>query len=154
MHDVVLVLHVAAGAVGLVAGPLAGTARKQRGLHTVAGWTYQACTAVLCASTLVLVALAPALWPFLLLAVPTWAAAVASVVVRRRRRPGWLPLHVQLALGSYVSFVTAFSVQTVGGLASWLVPSALGALTVSLVTRRVQPTQAKRRQAPAGPVAA
>lgn len=154
MHDVVLVLHVVAGAVGLVAGPLAGTARKQEGLHTAAGWTYQVCTAVLCASTSVLVALRPALWPFLLLAVPTWTAAVAAVVVRRRRRPGWLPLHVQLALGSYVSFVTAFSVQTVGGLASWLVPAALGALGVSAVTRRVRSAEARRRRVRTGSVAA
>lgn len=137
MPDVVLVLHVLAGALGLVAGPVAGFARKTRGLHTAAGWAYQACTAVLCLTTLVLVALDPSLWPFALLAVPTWAAAVAGVVVRRRRRPGWVAVHVQLVLGSYVSFVTAFTVQTVGGPASWLVPAALGSLVVNVVTRRV-----------------
>ena len=117
MQDVTLTLHVLAGVVGLAAGPLAACARKSRGLHTVAGWTYQSCVAVLCASTLLLVAADATLWPFVLLAVPTWAAAVAGVVVRRRRRPGWVAVHVQLLLGSYVSFVTAFCVQTIGGLA-------------------------------------
>ena len=137
MHDAVLVLHVAAGAVGLLAGPVAGVARKTRGLHTVAGWTYQGCVALLTATTVVLVALDPALWPFLLIAVPTQAAAVAAVVVRRRRRRGWLPLHVQCVLGSYVSFVTAFAVNTVGGVASWLLPTALGSAVVAVTTARV-----------------
>jgi uncharacterized membrane protein YeaQ/YmgE (transglycosylase-associated protein family) len=134
--DVVLALHVGAGAVGLVAGPAAWTARR-RHRHTRAGWLYQGCVAVLCSSTLMLVAADPALWPFALIAVGTQAAAVAGVVVRRRRRPGWLPQHVQLVLGSYVSFVTAFAVQTFGGLWAWVVPSAVGGTAVAVVTARV-----------------
>ena len=145
MPDAVLALHVAAGGVGLLAGPVAGLARKARGLHTVAGWTYQGSVAVLTATTAALVALDPGLWPFLLIALPTQAAAAAAVLVRRRRRRGWLPLHVQLVLGSYVSFVTAFTVNTVGGLASWLLPSALGTALVAVTTARV--ARAQRRPA-------
>ena len=148
MQDVTLTLHVLAGVVGLAAGPLAACARKSRGLHTVAGWTYQSCVAVLCASTLLLVAADATLWPFVLLAVPTWAAAVAGVVVRRRRRPGWVAVHVQLLLGSYVSFVTAFCVQTIGGLASWLVPVAVGSTVVSLVAAKVSRTGHRPQQTP------
>lgn len=71
-------------------------------------------------------------------AIPTEIAAVAGVVVRRRRRPGWVPLHVQLLLGSYVSFVTALSVQLTGGvLLGWLVPVAAGSSVVSVVTWRM-----------------
>lgn len=136
MHDLLILAHVAAGAVGLATGPLAGYARKRRGLHTVAGWAYQACCFVLCTSTLALVALEPALWPFVLIAVPTQLAAAGAVVVRRRRRPGWLPLHVQLALGSYVSFVTAFVVQTAGGV-WWVVPVVLGSAGISVVMARI-----------------
>ena len=137
MPDTVLALHVAAGAAGLVAGPVAALARKTTGLHTAAGWTYQACVALLSATTVVLVALDPALWPFLLIAVPTQVAAAAAVVVRRRRRRGWLVLHVQCALGSYVSFVTAFAVNTVGGPLSWLLPTVLGSVVVASTTARV-----------------
>ena len=147
MHDLVLALHVAAGGLGLVAAPVAWSARKARGLHTAAGWTYQACVAVLTASTVVLVALDPALWPFLLIAVGTQAAATGAVVVRRLRRPGWLPMHVQLALGSYVSFVTAFTVQTVGGPWAWAVPSTVGGAAVAVVTARVARRPAQRTAA-------
>ncbi len=136
MHELLLAVHVAAGAIGLVAGPVAGVARKARGPHTVAGWTYQACCAALCLSALGLVAMSPTLWPFALIAVPTQLAAVGAVVVRRRERRGWRPLHVQLALSSYVSFVTAFVVQAAGGF-WWLVPVALGSTVVSVVTARV-----------------
>jgi hypothetical protein len=137
MHDLLILAHVAAGAVGLAAGPLAGLARKRRGLHTTAGWAYQACCAVLCLSALALVALEPALWPFALIAVPTQLAAAGAVVVRRRRRPGWLPLHVQLVLGSYVSFVTALVVQVAGG-SWWIVPVVVGSAVTSVATARVR----------------
>ena len=145
MPDVVLSLHIAAGGIGLLTGPVAGLARKAPGLHTVAGWTFQAAVLVLTATTVGLVALDPGRWPFLLIAVPTQAAAAAAVAVRRRRRRGWLPLHVQLVLSSYVSFVTGFTVNTVGGVASWLVPSVVGSLVVATVTARV-----KRRQTTVG----
>jgi len=79
----------------------------------------------------------PSLWPFALIAVATQAAAAGAVVVRRRRRPGWLPQHVQLVLGSYVSFVTAFAVQAVGGLWAWVVPSSVGTVAVAVATTRV-----------------
>ena len=137
MHELLIAVHVAAGAVGLVAGPLAGVVRKVRGLHTAAGWAYQACCAALCSTALALVALSPRLWPFALIAVPTQAAAAGAVVVRRRRRPGWRPLHVQLALGSYVSFVTALVVQVAGGW-WWSVPVVVGTAVVAAVTARVE----------------
>ena len=139
MQDLLILAHVAAGAVGLLAGPVAGLARKRRGLHTTAGWTYQVCCAVLCLSALALVALDPGLWPFALIAVPTELAAAGAVVVRRRRRPGWLPMHVQLVLGSYVSFVTAFVVQTAGGF-WWVVPVVAGSAAISVVMARLTTT--------------
>lgn len=143
MHDLLIVGHVVAGTVGLVAGPVAGLARKQPGLHTVAGWAYQICCAVLCTSAVVLVGLQPSLWGFAVIAVLTQAAAVGSVVVRRRRRPGWLPMHVQLALGSYVSFVTALVVQMAGGF-WWMLPVAVGSTVVSVVTARVAASTTRR----------
>lgn len=142
MYDLVVAAHVLAGALGLAAGPVAALARrKARGLHTATGWAYQGCCFVLCTTSLVFVAVHPSLWPFALIAVSTQAAAAGSVVVRRRRRPGWVPMHVGLALGSYVSFVTAFCVQTFGGPLAWAVPSAIGTVVVTGVTSRVAQAQ-------------
>ncbi len=146
-HEVVLVLHVVAGGVGLLAAPVAVLSRRCPSRHMAAGRLYQACVVVLCVTTVLLVAADPTLWPFLLLALGTQAAAAGAVVVRRRRRPGWLPMHVQLVLGSYVSFVTAFTVQAVGGLLSWLVPVVLGSAVVGVATTRV--ARGQRRPLPA-----
>ena len=142
MYDLVVAAHVVAGALGLAAGPVAALARrKARGLHTATGWTYQACCFVLCTTSLVFVAVHPSFWPFALIAVGTQAAAAGAVVVRRRRRPGWVPMHVGLALGSYVSFVTAFCVQTFGGVLAWVVPSTVGGALVTMVATRVAQAQ-------------
>jgi hypothetical protein len=147
-----IVAHVAAGALGLLAGPLAMAATHRGARHRAAGWAYQACCLVLCTSALLLVARDPGLWGFAVIAVLTQLAAAGAVLVRRLRRPGWLPLHVQLALGSYVSFVTAFVVQTAGGL-WWVLPVAVGSAATSVVTARVAASTG-RTAAPAGPGAA
>jgi hypothetical protein len=142
LHAALLVPHIAAGSVGLAAGLGAALMPKSAGWHTLLGWTYQACCAVLCVSALGLVALDPSLWGFALIGVGTEACALGGVVVRRRRRPGWIPLHASLVLSSYVSFVTALVVQTVGGWA-WVVPVALGSTLISVVVGRL--TAAQRR---------
>lgn len=148
MHAVLIVLHITAGALGLLAGPLAMAIPKGGGRHPSAGWVYQACCLVLCATALLLVVLDPALWGFAVIASLTEAAAIGAVLVRHRRRPAWLPLHVQLALGSYVSFVTAFVVQTAGGL-WWVLPVVVGSVAVSVVTARVA-TSSGRSSSPSG----
>lgn len=142
----VLGLHVLAGAVGLLLGPAVALARNLRGVHTAAGWVYVASVHAMCSTTYVLVAADTGLWPFAGIALATQVAATAGVRVRRRRRPGWLVRHVQLMLGSYLSFVTAFSVQTVGGVLSWVVPTVVGSLAVALVTARV--ARPRRRLVP------
>src|ERR1700712_4619187 len=104
-HAIVLGVHIAAGAAGLIVGPLAMAARKQRGAHTRLGVTYQVLVALLTCSAVGLVLFVPGrLWPLALIAAATEAAALAGWVVRRRARPGWLPIHISWMCGSYVSF--------------------------------------------------
>ncbi len=137
LHTALIVAHVAAGGLGLLAGPLALLGRRRRGrLHVRAGWVYLACAWVLCTTALALVALDPGLWGFAVIAVATLVCAGGAVVVRRGRRAGWLPLHANLALSSYVSFVTAFVVQTAGGW-WWVVPVVVGSLATSVTVARL-----------------
>ncbi len=153
LHTALLTVHVAAGGAGLLAGPIAMRARKGGRWHVPAGWSYQACCGALCATALGLVALDPTLWGFGLIAVATEAAAVGAVLVRRRRRPGWLPLHANLALSSYVSFVTAFVVQTAGGF-WWVLPVAVGTVAVSGTVTRLTVADRHSRSAQTVPAAA
>ena len=147
LHTALLVPHIAAGSLGLAAGLAAGLMPKRAGWHTLLGWTYQVCCAVLCLSALGLVALDASLWAFAVIGIATETCAIVGVVVRRRRRPGWIPLHANLVMSSYVSFVTALVVQTVGGWA-WLVPVVLGSAVISVVVGRLT---ARERRRPSGP---
>lgn len=138
MRDVLLGFHILCGAAGLVLGPVAMTAPKRRGRHTMAGLAYQAATAGLCASAIGLVALKPSLWWLGLIAVGTEAAAAGGWLVQRRRRPGWLPVHVSLMCGSYVSFVTAFLVVNTGGFVpAWIAPTVIATPLIARAARRV-----------------
>ncbi len=115
-HDVLLGIHIAAGVLGLVLGPVALTRPRGRWLAA-----YGLAVLVVCASTLGLVAMDVAgLWPFALLALGTAALVIGG---HRTHRPG---AFIRLTGGSYISLVTALLVVSWGGLASWLLPTVLG----------------------------
>ncbi len=138
MRTVLLIVHVAAGSMGLVVAPVAMLAPKRRGRHTSTGVVYQGATAALCASAIGLAALRPALWWLGLIAVATEAAALGGWLVRRRRRPGWLPMHVSLMCGSYISFVTAFLVVNLGlgSWPAWIAPTLIGSPLIARAALR------------------
>lgn len=137
LHTLLLVPHVAAGAVGLALGPLAMLAPKWRGRHTRLGLAYQASVAVLCVSALGLAALAPArLAGLAVISVLTEAAALVGWGLARHRPAGWLPWHIRLICGSYVSFVTAFLVVTVGSPVAWLLPTVVASPLIARASGR------------------
>ncbi|MGI8549830.1 MAG: hypothetical protein ACR2PL_03375 [Dehalococcoidia bacterium] len=140
MHTLLLFIHICAGVTGLLLGPLAMTARKRRGLHTRAGTAYQVAVAVLTASAVGLAMLAwDRLWWFVLIAAGTEAAALGGLWVRRRRFAGWLPWHVSLMCGSYVSFVTALLVVNWGSPLAWILPTVIGSPLITRAAARVRP---------------
>lgn len=137
LHTVVLAVHIAAGGAGLVLGPLAMTAAKAPGRHTRAGTGYQGAVAVVTASALGLAALAWArLWPLAVIALATEAATLAGWWLARRRNPGWLPWHVRLVCGSYVSLVTALLVVNWSSPLAWVTPTLVGSPLIALAASR------------------
>ena len=130
LHTAVLAVHITAGVAGLILGPFAIRPARhgRRGKGTR---PYVVTVTVLTTSAVALAIVRwHALWPFALIAVATEAAVVASWWVAERRRPGWLPWHVRLLGGSYVSLVTALLVVSWGTLLAWVVPSVVGATLV------------------------
>lgn len=125
MRNVLLVVHIAAGSLGLLTGPLAMLAPKRRGRHPLLGRAYQAMTAALCLSALGLVLYRPGLWWLGVIAAATWAAALGGWWAARRRFRGWIVWHLNLMCGSYVSFVTAFLVVNLGlgSPVAWILPT-------------------------------
>ncbi|MEX2289828.1 MAG: hypothetical protein WD794_05810 [Mycobacteriales bacterium] len=148
-----LLLHVTAGVTGLLVGPVALVARKQRGRwHGSFGRLYQASVAVLTATTVGLVLAAPTeLWWLGVIGAATQVAAATGWWVQHRRRPGWLPRHVRLMCGSYISSVTAAPVVNWSSPLAWVLPTLVGTPAIELAVRRVsrhrpRPTRRPRPQ--------
>jgi hypothetical protein len=140
MHTILLIFHVAAGASGLVLGPLAMLAPKRAGRHTRTGLAYQAATAVLAVSAVGLAALDwGRLWWLAAIGIATWAAALGGLYAKRRRFRGWLPVHIQLMCGSYISFVTAFLVVNWWNPATWIAPTLIGTPLITRAAARARP---------------
>jgi len=143
MRTALLVSHIAFGTIGLAVGPLAMRAPKRQGTHTRLGVMYQVVAFGLCSTALGLVVFHPAVWPLALIAVATELAALAGWRVRRRRRPGWLPIHIGLMCGSYVSCVTAFLVVNLqGSMIPWVLPTLIA---TPLITRAANQARAMDR---------
>lgn len=138
VHGVLLVVHIGAGALGLVLGAVAmvlGARRSRR--HGWVGKGYQACVLALVLSALGLVIREPGrLWWLGAIAVATEAAALGGWWVRRRRRPGWLPVHLQLMCGSYVSFLTAALVVNWSSPLAWLLPTVVASPAIAVAASR------------------
>lgn len=134
-HTVVLTIHIAAGAAGLVLGPLAVmSVTRRRGWYLKAGLGYRVAVGLVCATTLGLVVLNPSFWPLGLIAGATETAALAGWVMMRRQPPGWVHRSIRLTGSSYIALVTALVVVSTLGLAPG---SFLAGLVPILVGRRL-----------------
>ena len=129
VHGVILGVHIAAGVLGLVLGPVAVARTGRRWLPA-----YQWSVLVVSASALGLAAMdVSGLWPFALLAVGTAALVIGG---QRTDRPD---VFVRLTGGSYISLVTALLVVSWGSPAAWLLPTLLGIPLVEWFAARARP---------------
>jgi hypothetical protein len=132
----IIALHVAAGLVCVVAGVVAMLAPKRAGRHPSAGSVYYWSLLVVFLS---MTALSLIRWPedihLLLLGILSFVAALFGRTAERRRKPGWLPLHISGMSVSYIVLLTAFYVdngphlpfwRSLPKIAYWTVPSLVG----------------------------
>ena len=141
MFTAFLVVHIAAGAIGLVLGPVAMRARKRRGTHTRAGAIYHWNMLVVCLSAGALALMHWAEAGFLLyIAIFSYAFALVGYVAAKKRPKGWLLFHISGMGGSYIALVTAFLIVQVGTgapLIVWLIPTIIGTPIISWVNYQV-----------------
>jgi hypothetical protein len=137
VYTVVLILHIAAGVVGVLLGPpvlyAAATGRVGRLADA-----YHAAVLLVCAAGAGLALLdLGGLWWFLPVAAGSYAFALAARTVARRRRPGWLPAYIRGQGGAYIALWTAIVVVSLTGMPLlWLLPVALGAPVVEWLALR------------------
>jgi hypothetical protein len=159
-HDTFLAVHVAAGSVGLVLGPILFAARKRPGLHTAGGEIYHWNFVVLFVSAVGLALLDwDRVWWLAFVGAFSYAFALRGYLAAKRRRPGWLAAHVSGQGGSYIAMTTALLVVNTQGLADsggflaivpWLLPTLIGtpliAYTIGQVVQGKRPKEWVRRR--------
>jgi hypothetical protein len=136
LFDVALAGHIAAGLTCVVTGVLAATAPKRPGRHPTSGRIFFWSLAVVFASSTTMAGLRFAHdWHLLLIGTVAFGAGSLGYLARRRRRPGWLRIHIPAMGGSYIALFTGFYVDNgphlpvwdrLPGLSYWLLPSLVG----------------------------
>jgi hypothetical protein len=139
VHTVVLVIHIAAGVVGVLVGPPVLYAAAGGRVGRLAG-AYHASVLLVCVSAGALAALDFArLWWFVLIAAASYGFALSAYVAARSRRPGWLPRYIRGQGGAYIALWTAIVVVSVPDLpVVWLVPAVVGSPLVEWYAHRAR----------------
>ena len=139
-HDVFLALHITAGSVGLLLGPVLFAARKRPGLHTIGGEIYHWNFVVLFITAVVLAAMSwDEIWWLALVGAFSYSFALRGYLEAKRRRPGWLPRHLAGQGGSYISMTTALLVVNFGTASpiAWILPTLVGTPLIAWTAAQV-----------------
>lgn len=151
-HTVMLAIHVAAGSVGLLLGPVVIVHESRRltagtRLTGRSSTAYDTAVFVVCVSAIMLVASArPELWWLIPVSAFSSGLVLLARWAARHRRRGWLHGYTHGRGGSYISLVTAFIVValTVDGpltgaaaLVPWLAPTLIGTVLIEQWRRRL-----------------
>jgi hypothetical protein len=147
LATVVLAVHITLGALGLVLGAVALSARKRRGQHTTVGEVYHWIMLSVCVTAVVVAVLDwQRLWWFVFIATGSYAFALLGYVAAKWRWSGWLRVHITGQGGSYIAMVTALLVvnwqRLTGepGITSpwaWLLPTVIGTPIIAWVQAQV-----------------
>jgi hypothetical protein len=151
-HTVLLGVHIAAGALGLLVGPVAmwrDTRRLATGLprRATASSAYHWLVLAVCVSAVALVVQhRPDLWWLVPVAAFSYALVLLGRVAPARRFRGWTHAYVHGQGGSYIALVTALIVVALtvdgplrGAAAAipWVAPTAIGTPLIEWWRRRL-----------------
>jgi hypothetical protein len=141
-----LSLHIIAGTIGLVIGPISGFAKKRKGLHTRVGFAYLIAMSILCLSACALAILNwKQSWWFLFVAAFSFSFALKGYLAAKRRGPSWMRSHISGMLGSYIAMTTALLVVNASKIPGygtlptvlwWILPTIIGTPLIVSVTKR------------------
>ena len=146
LHTPLLLLHAAAGTLGLLLGPVAAfaAARRRVGAARLLA-AYQIAVTLVCVSAVGLVGLAPTTFWWL---IPVALGTLAAIVVAgRTTNPA---RRTRLLGGSYVSLVTALLVVSWGSPLAWIIPTVLGVGLVESASGRTHRRSASQLSQSAG----
>jgi hypothetical protein len=147
LFKMILWLHILAGSLGLILGPIAMGSQKRKGLHTQIGIVYFYLMSLVCLSALILAIMNwNQSWWFSLIAVFSFSFALKGYLAAKKKGKNWLPKHISGMLGSYIAMTTALlivNVQKIPGsenihpLVFWFLPTIIGTPLISMTIRKV-----------------
>ncbi len=136
MFNLFLLLHIIAGTVGLVIGPISMYSQKRKGLHTQVGAVYFYAMTLVCLSAVALAILHwEQSWWFVFVAAFSFFFAWKGKRAVKNRKVGWIKSHISGMLGSYIAMTTALLVvnvssipghQTIPTFIYWMLPTIIG----------------------------
>jgi hypothetical protein len=131
----VRLMHIVAGAAALFVGLAALSARKGTLVHKRAGLVYFALVTLTCASAAALsVVVKENRWPFLLVAIGTYAFAVVGFAARGRSSRRALVTHVVGLTSSYAGLLMAFIVNNFGKVSGIELPFLVRLLPLQFIS--------------------
>ncbi|MCD7035024.1 DUF2306 domain-containing protein [Metabacillus sp. GX 13764] len=141
-----LLVHIAAGCICLLFGPLAMGAAKKNKYHRIFGEIYHASFAVILLSSVTLAVMHWETSAYLMyVGIFSYSFAITGYLAVKLKRKNWLSMHISGMLGSYIAVVTAVLVvngQRIPGLnllpvwALWILPTLIGSPLITLVNIR------------------
>ena len=146
MFNIILLIHIIAGSMCLLLGLLAGFARKLKGLHTIAGEFYHGFYVVVFLTSVTMAILHWKDSSYLLyIGLFSYSLAITGYIAAKRKRRGWLRLHIGTILGSYIAIITAVLVVNASHmpvvqdwpvLVVWFFPTIIGTPIITLIGRK------------------
>jgi hypothetical protein len=139
-RDVLLSVHIAAGTIGLVLGPVVAFSAKRRGQHTRLGEAYFWVYIALVIGAFGLAALNWSDdWFLVPVGIFSFAFALLGYLAAKRRPRAWLQLHVTGQGGSYIAMTTALLVVNAGtdAVFAWIAPTLVGSPLIAYVNSQI-----------------
>lgn len=154
MFNVFLGIHIAAGALCLLVGLVAGLAKKKKGIHTKAGEVYHGSYVVVFVTALVM-----SIWHWsessylFYIALFSYSLALTGYIAGKRKKKNWLVVHISGMLGSYIGILTATLVvnahripivNEIPAIFIWILPTIIGSPLIAVVNARYARKTKKR----------
>jgi uncharacterized membrane protein len=146
LFTIFLILHIAAGTIGLVIGPFAMYFPKRKGLHTKLGRIYFYAMSLVCISAFGLSILHwKESWWLGFVAAFSFYFAGKGYLAAKYREESWVGRHISGMLGSYIAMTTALFVVNASSLPGyetlpifvyWLLPTIIGTPLIVLTVRK------------------
>lgn len=158
MFTLYLTVHIIAGFVCLISGLVAMLSKKRKGSHSKAGGVYHWSYTVIFVTSVIMAVLHWETSQYLFyIALFSYALALQGYLAAKKKRKGWVQVHIGGMLGSYIGIVTATIVVNIAKvpflnelpvLLFWFLPTIIGTPLIVKAGQKYNPRKPKKGTVP------